>query len=256
MKTMPDFTIAILTWNRADFLEKCLQSLFAAMSPDITHEVLVLDNGSTDGTPGVLARFADRPGFRVLRNRTNEGIHGYKRLFRAARGRYILELDDDVLRLPAGFDRIFLDYFAAYPDYGYVGLAAAQDEKTAAGSRYDHPQRPDPRGNLLLDEGLVGGWCAAFRRRDYRLLDLALRLLFFVRLSFKHGEDGALCRFMKTVLRKRLGTIRTAECLHAYGPLWAKEAGHLDREIEKYRLGGLPELAERYERIRDGEAGA
>lgn len=247
---MPDFSIAILTWNRCDFLEKCLESLFEALSPDISHEIVILDNGSTDDTQRVIERFATRPQVRALRNASNEGINAYRRLFRAVRGRFVLELDDDVLKLPRGFDRIFLDYFAAYPDYGYIGLAAAQDEKTAAGSRYDHPKRPDVRGEFVMDEGLVGGWCAAFRRSDYRLLDLALRCLFFVRLSFKHGEDGMLCRFMKSILHKRLGTIRTAECLHAYGPLWAKEAGHLDREIEKYRLGGLPEFAAKYESFR------
>ena len=255
---MPDFTIAILTWNRSDFLEKCLESLFAALSPDISHEILILDNGSTDDTPRVLERFASRPGVRILRSKRNRGLDGYKTLFRKARGRFVVDLDDDVIRLPPGFDRIFLDYFDAYPDYGLIGLSQAKDERTMAGVRFANAagRKPDVRRGLALLEGNVGGWCAAFRRRDYRLLGWAFRLLFFVRLSFRHGEDGALCLFMKKILRKRLGTVQTAECLHAYGPLWAKEAGHLDREIEKYRLGGMPELAERYERVRDGEAGS
>lgn len=252
---MPVFSIAILTWNRCDFLEKCLESLFAALSPDIESEIVILDNGSTDGTQRVLEKYASRPEVRLLRNDKNEGIDGYRRLFSAARGKYILELDDDVLTLPEGFDRIFLDYFAAYPDYGFIGLAASENEKTVAGNRFDHKYSPDVRGSLRLDEGLVGGWCAAFRRRDWTILALAFRILFFVRMSFKHGEDGAICRFETLVMRKRLGTIRTASCLHAYGPLWAKEAGHLDREIEKYRLGGLPELAAKYEEYKriDGE---
>ena len=58
-------------------------------------------------------------------------------------------------------------------------------------------------------------------------------------------------------MRRRIGTIRTAECLHAYGPLWAAEAGLLRREIEKYRLGGCPELAAEYERrLAETDAGA
>src|SRR3954466_10604787 len=43
-------TVAILSWNGRQHLETCLEALAAQQDPGIPWEILVLDNGSTDGT--------------------------------------------------------------------------------------------------------------------------------------------------------------------------------------------------------------
>jgi hypothetical protein len=43
-------TVAILSWNGRRHLETCLDALAIQQDPEVDWEVLVLDNGSTDGT--------------------------------------------------------------------------------------------------------------------------------------------------------------------------------------------------------------
>jgi glycosyltransferase involved in cell wall biosynthesis len=92
-------SVVICTYNRAESLRRTLVSLSAMSVPaDISWEVLVIDNNSTDGTQGAaeaFARdaritvryvFAERQG---LNHARNAGV-------RAAKGELIFFLDDDV----------------------------------------------------------------------------------------------------------------------------------------------------------------
>ena len=50
----PKVTILVLTWNGLDYTRACLDSICATQQLGTDVEVLVVDNGSTDGTPGYL----------------------------------------------------------------------------------------------------------------------------------------------------------------------------------------------------------
>lgn len=104
-------TIIICTRDRATQLAAVLSSLCALDVPvGLAWDVLIVDNASSDDTPAVVASFAERlPVRRViapvpgLSRARNVGIA-------AARGRYILWTDDDVL-----LDRHWLtSYLAAF----------------------------------------------------------------------------------------------------------------------------------------------
>ena len=68
----PDVSICLLTWNRADFLEICLEKMFAALQPTedggLTREIIIMDNCSSDNTPSVLEKYRGRPGVKIVRN--------------------------------------------------------------------------------------------------------------------------------------------------------------------------------------------
>ena len=55
-----NLTVAICTWNRAPLLAMTLERLGEPGVLTGSAEVLVVDNGSTDDTPGVVARCQDR----------------------------------------------------------------------------------------------------------------------------------------------------------------------------------------------------
>lgn len=61
-------SVVIPTWNRADLLHDCL----TAIDTDRPDEVIVVDNGSTDGTDAMIDTY--HPHVVHLRNDTNEGF--------------------------------------------------------------------------------------------------------------------------------------------------------------------------------------
>lgn len=96
----PIVSIIVPTFNRRERLARCLDSLReGARTP---HEVIVVDGASTDGTAELLA---GRRGVRVLREKAREGaVKAFNRGFHAARGRYVMWLNDDAFLLPGAVD--------------------------------------------------------------------------------------------------------------------------------------------------------
>jgi glycosyltransferase involved in cell wall biosynthesis len=93
---MPFFSVVIPTYNRAELLEQTLSTVFAQEFTD--HEVLVIDDGSTDETQAVLGRYGER--VRGLRQE-NQGQGAARNLgIQHAMGEYVAFLDSDDLWFP------------------------------------------------------------------------------------------------------------------------------------------------------------
>jgi len=229
MKHQPDISIVLLTWNRRRYLELGLPSLLGALSRNLSHEILVMDNASTDGTMEFLSRFAAHPEIRVIHNDTNLRFKGYNRLFAMAKGKLIIEIDDDVIEFPPNFDETFVNYYRAFPDYGYLALDTIRNDKTD-GNRGTF-KFVDERNGMVVEEGESRGYCAAFRRRDYRLIQ---PFTWFFRFTLDHPQDWVISGLVRRVLGKRNGVIRGVKCLHAYGPQYSKEFGREDSDREKF----------------------
>lgn len=105
--------VVVVTYNRADLLERMLAGL-AALDP-APDAVIVVDNASTDHTPEVLAAAADLlPGLEVLRTEDNlGGAGGFHHGVREAYAR--------------GFDRIWLMDDDVVPATDCLGVLLAQD---------------------------------------------------------------------------------------------------------------------------------
>lgn len=239
----PDISILLLTWNRAPMLEICLKAMFEALTPDLNQEIILMDNGSTDETPDILAQYKDIPNVTIVRNASNLGIAGYKKLFSMAKGRIMIEVDDDVIEFPQKFDTTLRDYLDAFQDYGYIALNVVQNDLTTGAKPDQSCYSDDKRGDKIIEEGPTGGWCAAFRRKHYRIFKPLINIL---NMSMARSEDGILMACMQKILRKRLGLVKNAVCLHAVGPKYARRFGLIQREKEKYKIGGLPEMSNEY----------
>lgn len=87
---MPTFSIIIPAYNAADYLPRCLDSIF---SQDFTdYEIIVIDDGSTDGTSSVLECY---PQVKVV-SQSNQGMATARnRGLEVAQGEYILFVDSD-----------------------------------------------------------------------------------------------------------------------------------------------------------------
>ena len=91
--TPPVVSVIVPTFNRADFLPRTLESLFALSYPDV--EIVVVDDGSTDGTAGLLAGLADRPRLSCLRQANGGQASAVNRGFAAAAGRFLMVCNSD-----------------------------------------------------------------------------------------------------------------------------------------------------------------
>lgn len=112
----PDTEISVIisTRNRASYLADCLRSL-AAQEGAVPHEVVVVDNGSEDATPELLARWCrEYPEFRSTREERAGLSRGKNAGIRTARAPLLLFTDDDVI-VPAGWIRSYTEFFARHP---------------------------------------------------------------------------------------------------------------------------------------------
>ena len=92
----PEITVVVCTYNRAELLRGCLESLAAQTAPGDAFEVIVVDNNSTDGTPAAARSFEGRvPGLRVVPEAAQGLSSARNRGWREARGAFVAFLDDD-----------------------------------------------------------------------------------------------------------------------------------------------------------------
>jgi hypothetical protein len=184
----PLVSVLLASRNGERFLDEALAGLAAQTWPHV--EVVAVDDGSTDRTPDLFARFAaTHPRARVIRT-PGLGVAGALALAaKEARGELLARQDDDDRSHPERFERQ-ARFLAAHPEIGVVGCAAeivdARGEHAGAYALPLTPQairrvaRRDPPfvgGAVMMRRAAydaAGGYRAAFRMSED--LDLWLRM--------------------------------------------------------------------------------
>ncbi len=121
-ESFPLVTVITPAYNRADYLEEVIRSVLAQDYPEL--EYIVLDDGSTDGTPEILKRYLGRI---VAESHPNMGeTRTVNKGFRMARGEIVGVVNSDDPILPGAIRRAVetlqsdQDLLVAYPDWKMI----------------------------------------------------------------------------------------------------------------------------------------
>lgn len=116
----PRVSVVLLTWQQRAFIEEAITSVLDQTYPNV--ELIVVDNGSTDGTPDLLrSEYGNRPNVRLLLDYANSSItKPLNDAIRASSGEYISLLYADDLYLPEKLARQVRAFGDLPADYGVV----------------------------------------------------------------------------------------------------------------------------------------
>ncbi len=202
-------SVGISTRDRPESLARCVKSL--ALLGDLVREVIVVDDCSAVPLEAALRRSlgADFPlPVRVVRQQSNEGyIVARNLIVKAARGEFVLNLDDDAFVLDAGAVRRALELMGCDERVGVVAFAQAE----ATGEPWPVGMQPSPAkypcyipsfigfAHLLRREVFLslGGYRDSFffygEEKEYclRLLDAGLHVVYLPEALVAHVPDPA-----------------------------------------------------------------
>jgi GT2 family glycosyltransferase len=139
-------SIIVVNWNRRELLRACLESLVCQQAADF--EIIVIDNGSTDGSLDVIAAVAREtngsPPIRWIANPENRGFCAANNQgFAASDAEFVALLNNDAEAEP-GWLAALRSAFDGRPG---VGMAAS---KVLV---YEDPGRIDKAGHLMYPDG-------------------------------------------------------------------------------------------------------
>jgi len=144
-KPTPAVCVQMAVYNGERFLAATIDSILGQYFTDF--ELMIVDDGSTDRTPDILATYATRdPRITLLHNPTRQGIsYARNRALASAQGRYVAITDADDLSHPLRLERqvAFLD---AHPTIGVLGTWASRIDKEG---KPIAPLRPPVESALL-----------------------------------------------------------------------------------------------------------
>jgi len=147
--TTPAVSVLMSVWNGAPWVRDAVESILGQTASDL--ELIVIDDGSTDGTPALLAALGD-PRLRVERQSRLGLTRSLNRGLSLATAPLLARLDADDVALPERLarQRAFL---GAHPEIGLLGTGAR--EVDTAG-RQIQVVRP-PEGDAAIRRALIRG---------------------------------------------------------------------------------------------------
>jgi glycosyltransferase involved in cell wall biosynthesis len=256
MSEAPEVTVVVPTRDRWPLLSSnALPS--ALRQSDVSLELVVVDDGSSDGTAERLAALAD-PRMRVIRHESSRGVAAARNAgIRAARGAWVAFLDDDDLWAPHKLRAQLDEASEAGADVVYAAAVIVDEARNVlAADIFPSPDELEPR---LLRSNVIPGGCSSVVARSALLREVGG---FDERLTYT--EDWEL--WIRLVRAGRVAACsevlvahveHPANALFRYRPdvaseseyVISKHGGDLSAEaVRRRRRGMLEWLAHEYRR--------
>src|SRR4051794_25253919 len=186
-------SVVIICWNDLKDIAVCLQSVYAE-TKRIDFEVIVTDNGSTDGSLAYVREHF--PAARIVANGANIGFGpGNNAGFRVAQGEYVLILNPDTIIHNRALEKL-VAYADQHPEAGAFGCRALNSDGSFQGTAQP---RPTVFGYLIgaLYLRWLGRFAKAFEADGYAGWD--------GKTEREVGFQAGCCLLMRAGLLKTLG---------------------------------------------------
>jgi len=146
----PLISVVLPTYNQSSYLEASLRSILAEKRYPI--EIIVVDDGSTDNTSDVLARFSEDPHLKIIRQE-NAGVSAALNTgFSAAKGSFLTWTSSDNRYQPGALEQL-ADFLLANPmtDLVYANVELIDEYgKAFSNSFYRCPNQAPEKSSVLL----------------------------------------------------------------------------------------------------------
>ena len=236
-----DVSIIVVTYNSADMIGMCLDSL--GLDTDPSREVFVVDNASTDGSVEMVRN--RHPWVHVIVNKENRGFAAANnQVLPLCRGRYLYYLNPDAQLTNPGVLDECVRFMDAHPQVGLAGTRLINPDGSLQESiSWRYPGQKFTRSEMV---GLKGNIACVMGASMFARTDLIRRLGGFDEDFLLYGEDQDLCLRIRRA-GYEIGYIESAVVIHHGGQserqsipadIWKKKTR---AEYLFYRKHYLPE---------------
>jgi len=244
-----DLSIVIVSWNTRDLTLRCLAALEDAVGA-LRFEAIVVDNGSTDGTPAAIR--TQFPLVRLVEPGRNLGFSGGNNVgLTLARGRFVCLLNPDT-EPRTGALAVLVAFLVAHQAVGAVGprLLNPDGSEQAVGFRFPTLAQIGldffPLGGRFAATSLNGRYPDMPRDRPFQI-DFPLGACILARRAaieatgpldegfFMYSEEVDWCRRMQTA-GWSIWCVPTAAVVHHSGQSVAQQSARMYVELQRSRL--------------------
>ena len=149
-----DLSVIIVNWNTTKLLEDCLRSIFN-FTKDISFEVIVVDNGSKDGSQAMVKK--KFPQVKLISNSNNLGFaKANNQGIKMAKGEYVLLLNSDTYLIENSFKKL-VEKTNEFDELGALGPLLLNEDRSIQQSVGFFPHLPQVFWWMTFIDDLPGG---------------------------------------------------------------------------------------------------
>ena len=150
-----DLSVIIVNWNTKKLLEDCLRSIFK-FTKDVSFEVVVVDNGSSDGSQGMVKK--KFPQVKLIPNKDNLGFaKANNQGIKISKGKYIFLLNSDAYLIENSFKKLLDDARSLGEKLGAMGPLLLNEDRSIQQSVGFFPDLPQILWWMTFIDDLPGG---------------------------------------------------------------------------------------------------
>lgn len=219
MENQLDLSIVIVSWNVKDLLNKCIKSIYA-QTKQISFEVFVIDNKSSDGTVEMLTgEFINNPeaykNLHIIFNNHNAGFaKGNNQGIERAKGQFVLLLNPDTEIFESGTLERCVNFMKKNKKCGVLGCKLLNTDKTLQPSARRFPTLMSQMLIMLKVHNL---WPTISPVKKYYALD------------FPHKRVSSIDQVMGAFLMTRMKIIKEIGALDEKFWIWFEEVDFCKR---------------------------